>query len=265
MYRKNPHQGPLAQRGLRKLSAIHVPSLHFLIPFLPPLAPDKSTPWAFMGSSAEFGPFLLQQVAMVILEIPHPKYFLGHKSLEVQKDASADPPPQHRLWWQKEGPRLSQHVWDKSSAPATPASGDHWSSLGTVRYRPTVHPDLGSPHHAPDLAVQSEARQLCPLCRTAQGWKSSQGLGLGAGSAVLKAWKAHGLMLSDGMHGALNLSGCKCGPPPPPLPDPLSHTHRNSAPFPPALSFTWDIFNLHCFLELFSLPIVLALFLESVT
>ena len=155
---------------------------------------------------------------MVILEIPHPKYFLGHKSLEVQKDASADPPPQHRLWWQKEGPRLSQHVWDKSSAPATPASGDHWSSLGTVRYRPTVHPDLGSPHHAPDLAVQSEARQLCPLCRTAQGWKSSQGLGLGAGSAVLKAWKAHGLMLSDGMHGALNLSGCKCGPPPPPHP-----------------------------------------------
>lgn len=69
-----------------------------------------------MGSSAELGPFLLQHVAMVILEVPHPKYFLGHKSLEVQKDASADPPPQHRLWRQKEGPRLSQRVRDKSSA-----------------------------------------------------------------------------------------------------------------------------------------------------
>ena len=163
-------------------------------PFLNPIPPSSSTrqkhPLGLYGSSAEFGPFLLQQVAMVILEIPHPKYFLGHKSLEVQKDASADPPPQPRLWRQKEGPRLSQHVWNKSSAPATPASGDHWSSLGTVRYRPTVHPDLGSPYHAPDLAVQSEARQLCPLCCTAQGWKSSQGLGLVAGSAVLEAWKA---------------------------------------------------------------------------
>ena len=110
-----------------------------------------------MGSSAELGPFLLQQVAMVILEVPHPKYFLSHKSLEAQKDASADPPPQHRLWQQKEGLRLSQHLWDKSSASASLAGGGRWSSRGTVRSRPAVHLRLGSPHHDPELAVQSEA------------------------------------------------------------------------------------------------------------